>query len=60
MTLKKVIVVFAFLLMAFGSGFSLYQNLRWDCWQPGGGEIKNGGWYPFMSCHSRWRGWLCP
>ena len=65
--MSKWIVVAAFVLLALGNIVSLYQNLHWHCWQPGGGEVGaktsvlflqdklNDGhlFYPYQNCSSR-------
>ena len=29
------------------------DQLRWDCWEPGGGEIKDGVFYKYKNCKAR-------
>ena len=49
----RTIAVIAFVFCAVGTATLVYQTAHWHCWQPGGGEIKGGRFYPFMNCDSR-------
>ena len=51
---KVTMLLMAFVLMAFGSSVAAYQNLRWHCWLPGGGDVRGKYFYAYKHCHSRW------
>jgi hypothetical protein len=56
MKMRALIIV----VLVMGSLVAAYQNLRWDCHQPGGGvaghvwPFKDVYFYPYMNCVSRW------
>jgi hypothetical protein len=62
--MRRIVVIFTFLLLSLGSVVAGYQNLRWDCLEPGGGQagyfwpLQDVYHYPYMNCVSRWPNFL--